>query len=62
MPSLYNGRWKSKTDPTVTLVIEKTYKKGYVTGFSYCTLPDGRRVHGKVKLTFSEIEQDFRRS
>lgn len=65
MAKSLNGRWYSKTDPAVSLAIEKTYKKGYVTGFKYTTYPhkNGNRiVHEKFRAEYKEIEAGYTRT
>ncbi|UYL93917.1 hypothetical protein PK21_gp74 [Geobacillus phage vB_GthS_PK2.1] len=55
-----NGYWTSKTDPNVTVYVEKVYKKGYVTGFKYKKMPFGE-VHSRFKATFDELLKQYER-
>ncbi|AQY55094.1 hypothetical protein [Geobacillus phage TP-84] len=55
-----NGYWISKTDPNVTVYVEKVYKKGYVTGFKYMKVADGE-IHSRFKATFDELLDQYER-
>jgi hypothetical protein len=55
-----NGYWQSKTDPAVTVYVEKVFKKGYVTGFHYRKVSDGT-VHAPLKISHEELQRDYTR-
>jgi hypothetical protein len=62
MAKSLNGRWYSITDPAVSLFIDKTYKKGYVTGFKYRKLKDGGEIHAQYKGTYEELQTYYTRT
>lgn len=55
-----NGYWVHKTNPDVTVYVEKVWKAGHVTGFSYTKTPKGT-VHGELRITHDELKQDYER-
>jgi hypothetical protein len=55
-----NGYWTSKIDPNRYIYVERVFKKGYVTGFSYLKIAKGEVV-GALKITHEELQRDYER-
>lgn len=55
-----NGYWVSKTDPDVTIYVDRVYKKGYVTGFRYKKIPEGE-LASQLKITHEELLEQYER-
>jgi hypothetical protein len=55
-----HGYWVSKKDPSVTICIDRVFKKGYVTGFKYTKIPEGT-VHGQLKISTEELLEQYER-
>lgn len=56
-----NGYWTSVIDPCRYIYVERVFKKGYVTGFSYLRLGEGKEVVGALKITHEELQRDYER-
>lgn len=57
-----HGYWTSKEDPNVYIVVDKVYKKGYVTGFRYEKIPvqDGYgEVASQLRITQEELLSNY---
>lgn len=55
-----NGYWVKKDDPSVTIYVERVFKKGYVTGFKY-TDEMGSTVIGQLKISHEELLEQYER-
>ena len=55
-----NGYWVNKADKSISLYVERVYKKGYVTGFKYHKIA-GATVHSQFKATHEELQNDYER-
>lgn len=60
MKEKLNGYWTSEADPAITICIDRVFKKGYVTGYSYVKTLAGT-VYGKIKLTNEELLSGYKR-
>lgn len=60
MPKSLNGYWTCKADNNRYIYVEKTFKKGYVTGFSYLSV-DGKTVISTtpLKITHEELQNQY---
>lgn len=54
-----NGRWIKKDDRNVEVVIEKVYKKGYVTGYQYERIGSGM-VHSPFKTSHDVLQAQYK--
>ncbi|MDW8515098.1 hypothetical protein [Priestia flexa] len=53
-----NGYWTSKEDKNRYVFVERVFKKGYVTGFSYLKVADGE-VISSLKITHDELQEQY---
>lgn len=58
-----NGYWTNKENPNIYVFVEKTFKKGYVTGFQYEKLSNGgeKIFYPGIKLTHDELKEQYER-
>jgi hypothetical protein len=58
-----NGYWTNKSNSNIYVFIEKTFKKGYVTGFEYEKLSDGgeKIFAGGFNCTVEDLKEHFER-
>jgi hypothetical protein len=55
-----NGYWTNKADKNCYVYVERVFKKGYVTGFSYLKVSDGE-VISQLKITHEELQEQYER-
>jgi hypothetical protein len=53
-----NGYWTSKENKNLTVYVERVFKKGYVTGFSYLKTDKGE-VIGRLKCSHDELKENY---
>lgn len=55
-----NGRWIKKSDPNVTVFVEKVFKKGYVTGFTYIKINGVEHMSmNPLKISHEELQNEY---
>lgn len=54
-----NGRWVSNADESVSVWVDKVYKRGDVKGFTYKRLEEGGEVIGEFRATHEELQRDY---
>lgn len=54
------GYWVSQADPSITICVDRVFKKGYVTGYSYKKTDSGT-IHGQFKATNEELLSGYKR-